>query len=265
MSRRIILPCALLALLLFGASGAGAATTLTDPQGDAAGGAADITQVVVSNDFDGNITFQITIPDRQTFTADDLLFIFLNTDKDTTTGISGGIDYAIVIDSSGASLVRASGSSSFAPAPQTTLTVADGGTTVRLNRTELGDTTGFLFAVASGLKSNDSADDSAPDSGTAGYDLELKPVLDTLAAKFAPAKPKHGKPFRLSGTTLRVEDGTVVKGTITCVAKLDGKRLAGRCSWRIPANARGKRLVVTLTAHYKGASATFTPWRFRVG
>jgi hypothetical protein len=65
---------------------------------------------------------------------------------------------------------------------------------------------------------------------------------------------------------LRVEDGTIVKAdSITCVAKLNGKRLAGRCSWRIPAIARGKRLVVTLAARYKGASATFTPWRFRVG
>ena len=98
------------------------------------------------------------------------------------------------------------------------------------------------------------------------YDLDLKPVLDTLAAKFAPAKPKHGKVFRLATTNLRLDDGTVVKAdSITCVAKLNGKRLAGRCSWRIPANAKGKRLVVTLTAHYQGVSATFSPWRFRVG
>jgi hypothetical protein len=53
--------------------------------------------------------------------------------------------------------------------------------------------------------------------------------------------------------------------SITCVAKLNGKRLAGRCSWRIPKNAKRKRLVVTLTAHYKGATETFTPWVFRVG
>jgi hypothetical protein len=266
LGRRTILLGALLVLLLVGAPGAATgATTVTDPQGDALGGAADITQVVASNDFDGNVTFAVTLADRPTLTADDLLFIFLNSDKDSSTGISGGIDYAIVIDRGGAILVRASGSS-FAPAPQTTLTLSDNGKTVTINRTELGDTTGFLFAAVSVLESNDNADDSAPDSGTASYDLDLKPVLDTLVAHFAPAKPKHGKPFRLSGTTLRVEDGTVVKAdSITCVANLNGKRLAGRCSWRIPADARGKRLVVTLTAHYRGATATFTPWRFRVG
>jgi hypothetical protein len=265
LGKRLFLLAAVLALLLSGVSGAAAAATLTDPQGDAVGGAADITQVVVSNDFDGNVTFALTIPDRTTLTTDDRIFIFLNTDKDTTTGF-GGLDYAIVVDSDGATLVRASGGTSFAPAPHTTLSVTADGKGVTINRGELGETTGFLFFTETTLDSSDSAADSAPDVGTATYELDLKPVLDSLVAHFSPAKPKHGKPFRLAATTLRVEDGTVVKAdSITCVAKLNGKRLAGRCSWRIPANARGQRLVVTLTARYKGASATFTPWRFRVG
>jgi hypothetical protein len=264
LSRRIIVLGALLALLLFGASGAGGTETFTDPQGDAVGGAADITQVDVSNDFDGNVTFTLTIPDRTALTPDDRLFVFLNVDKDSATGF-GGLDFAIVIDSEGATLVRAAGSS-FAPAPHTTLTVTADRKALTISRDELGDTRGFLFVVLSALDSSDSAEDMAPDTGTATYNLNLKPVLDTLVAHFSPAKPKHGKPFRLSGTALRVEDGTVVKAdSITCVAKLNGKRLAGRCSWRIPVNARGKRLVVTLTARYEGASATFTPWRFRVG
>jgi hypothetical protein len=261
---RIVLLGAMLGLLLFGAAGAGAAATLTDPQGDAVGGAADITQVVVSDTPDGNITFAVTIPDRTAFTSDDFLFILLNTDKDTTTGINGS-DYAIVLDSSGGALVRAAGTS-FAPAPQTTLTLADNGKTVTINRSDLGETEGFFYFVSSGLASNADASDDVPDSGLASYDLALKPVLQTLAARFSPAKPKAGKIFRLSGTTLRLEDRTLVKAdSITCVARLNGKQLAGRCAWRIPKNGKGKRLVVTLTAHYKGEKATFTPWRFRVG
>lgn len=262
MGKRMIVLCAMLTLLLFGASGAGEASTFTDPQGDAVAGAADITQVVVSNDLDGNITFAVSLADRTTLTPDDLLFIFLNTDKNTSTGVAG-IDYAIVVTSAGAALVRASGTT-FAPAPHTTLTLADNNKTIKISRSELGDTTGIApMIVLTALDSNDVAEDAA---GPFAYDLELKPVLDTLAAKFAPAKPKHGKVFRLATTNLRLDDGTVVKAdSITCVAKLNGKRLAGRCSWRIPANARGKQLVVTLTARYKGVSATFTPWRFRVG
>jgi hypothetical protein len=255
---------AMLGLMLVGVEGAGSAATLTDPQGDAVGGAADITQVVVSNEFDGKITFAVTIADRATFTSDDFLIIVLNTDKDTTTGI-GGADYAIVLDSTGGTLLRASGTT-FAAAPQTTLTLADNGKTVAINRSDLGETVGFFYFVTSGLASNSSASDDAPDSGVATYDLELKPVLSTLAAGFTPAKPKAGKAFRLSRTTLRLDDRTAVKAdSITCVAKLNGKRLAGRCAWRIPRTGKGKRLVVTLSARYKGASATFTPWRFRVG
>ena len=69
--------------------------------------------------------------------------------------------------------------------------------------------------------SNAAAVDSAPDTGSWTYDLELKAVLNTLAARFSPAKPRAGKAFRLAETTLRLEDGTTVKAdSITCVAKL---------------------------------------------
>ena len=53
-------------------TGAGAAGTFTDPAGDAVGGATDISQVAVSNDFEGTITFALTT-DRSAFTTDDLL------------------------------------------------------------------------------------------------------------------------------------------------------------------------------------------------
>jgi hypothetical protein len=89
---------ALFALLLFGAPAAGAATTLTDAQGDAVGGAADITQVVVSNDFDGNVTFKLTIPNRTTFTPDDAVLLVLDTDKNASTGFRGQ-DFALAVSS----------------------------------------------------------------------------------------------------------------------------------------------------------------------
>jgi hypothetical protein len=250
---------------MFGASGAGAVTSISDPLGDAVGGAADITQVTVSSDAAGNVTFAVAIPGRAALTPDDELFVILDVDKDSATGISGGADFAVVVTASSASLVRAFGSS-FVPAPETTLRVADDRKTITVNRSDLGDTRGFRFAVASGLVTSDSAGDDVPDSGAAVYDLDLKPVLGTLAARFAPARPAAGRVFRLARTTLRLDDRTTVRAeSINCVAKLSGKRLAGRCAWRIPKNARGKRLVVTLTARYEGASATFTPWVFRVG
>ena len=52
MGRRMILVVAILAAMVFGVTGASAATTFTDLSGDAVAGAADFTQVVVSNDLD---------------------------------------------------------------------------------------------------------------------------------------------------------------------------------------------------------------------
>ena len=263
MGRRLVVSLAILTALVLGVSGARAAVTLTDATGDAVGGAADITQVVVSNDADGNITFTLTFANRTTFTGDDTVVILMDTDGNASTGTSG-VDYAIATGNIGAILLRGDGTS-FQLASAGTLRATNNNMTLSINRSDLGNTSGLVFAVFASLDSSDTAEDLAPDNGAGVYTLELKPVLDTLAAKFAPAKPKAGKVFKLSGTTLKLEDGSVVKGTITCVAKLNGKRLAGRCSWRIPKNARGKTLVVTLTAHYQGVTTTFTPWRFRVG
>jgi hypothetical protein len=263
-SGKIILLGALLGLLLFGAAGAGAASTYTDPQGDALGGAADVTQIDVSNDVDGNITFDVTLPNRPALGAGDFLLVLLDTDNNASTGRQG-LEFAIAVDPSGPGLLRAS-ASGFSPTASSTLTSSNGGKSVRINRSELGNTTVFTFFVLTGLESDDNAGDDAPNTGAYLYTLQLRPVLDSLAARFAPAKPKAGKAFRVASTSLRLEDGTDVKAdSITCVAKLNGKRLKGRCSWRIPANARGKRLVVTITARYRAATATFLPWRFRVG
>jgi hypothetical protein len=264
MCRRIVLVAGMLGLLLVGASGADAAAMFTDPTGDATGGATDITGVAVSNDATGNITISLTT-NRTVFTSDDIVAIVLNTDKDASTGV-GGFDYGIGVGALGAVLLKANGTTFTRVTSQTTLQATNNNMTVTINRSDLGGTTGFTFAVRTSLVSNQAAMDSAPDTGTYAYDLGLKPVLNTLAARFSPAKPKAGHVFRLAATQLRLEGGTIVKAdSITCVATLNGKRLAGRCAWHIPANARGKRLVVVLTAHYQGATATFTPWRFRVG
>jgi hypothetical protein len=260
--RRIFFVAAVLALLLLGASGAEAAQTFTDPTGDATGGGADITQVAVSNDAAGNITLALTLANRTALQPTDTLVIVLDTDENATTGTSG-VDYALRVTASGAALAHWNGST-FVASPQTTLTTANNNLTITVNRSELGNTTAFNFAAATFVGTTQS--DIAPDTGAYTYDLGLKPVLNTLAARFSPAKPKHGHIFKLATTQLRLEDGSIVKAdSITCLATLNGKRLAGRCSWHIPKNARGKRLVIVLTAHYQGATATFTPWRFRVG
>jgi hypothetical protein len=119
-----------------------------------------------------------------------------------------------------------------------------------------------VFAAATALQSNESAED---ETLPFTYDLGIKPVLQTLSAQFSPAKPKAGKPFKLRMSSLRLDDGSIVRAdAVTCVARVGGKKLAGRCSWRIPRNAKGRRLTVTLSARYEGVSATFSPRVFRV-
>lgn len=237
MGRWVILVVAILAAMLFAVSGASAATTFTDVSGDAVAGAADFTQAVVSNDFDGNITFAFTFANRTAFTQDDTILVGLDADKTASTGASG-VEYLIGIAANGVVLLRWDGTTfSIAPAP--TLRATNNNMTVTINRSDIGATAGFEFIAISTLDSNDAAEDFAPENGGA-YDLELKPVLDTLAARFAPAKPKAGKVFKLGVTTLRLEDGTTVKAdSITCVAKLNGKRLAGRCSCASRRTRRG--------------------------
>jgi hypothetical protein len=252
---------ALLVCVLVTAGGAAGAATLTDPAGDAVGGAADITQVAVSNDEAGNITFAFTLGDRAALTPDDLLLILLDVDRDAMTGFNG-IDFGIAVTTDGAVLLRAAPGSTFAPAPQPTLRTEDNGKTVVINRSDLGETRGFVFAAATALESNADAEDATL---LLGYDLGLKPVLENLTARFSPAKPKAGRPFRLRTSSLRLDDGSIVHAdAVTCVAKIGGKRLAGGCSWRIPKSAKGKRLTITLTARYEGVSATFSPRVFRV-
>jgi hypothetical protein len=259
-----MLSAAIVASLLFAAGGAGAAATFTDATGDAVGGAADFTQVVVDNDAAGTISFVLTFANRTALSSDDIVVIPLDTDENAATGFQG-FDFLIGIDSTGARLFQGTGTG-ITPVTSSTLKSSNGGTSVSINRSELGNTHHLNFGVDTGLASNETAEDLAPETSVFRYDLALIPQLGTLAARFSPAKPRAGHVFRLAGTTLRLDDGSIVKAeSITCRATLNGKRLAGRCSWRIPKNARGKRLVVYLTVTYNGDTATFTPWRFVVG
>src|SRR6266545_614669 len=74
-------------------------TTFPDSIGEDAN-APDITNVVVSNDDAGNITFQINISNRPALTADMFLLVFLNTDQNSATGNTQllGADYYIELD-----------------------------------------------------------------------------------------------------------------------------------------------------------------------
>jgi hypothetical protein len=59
-------------------------------------------------------------------------------------------------------------------------------------------------------------------------------------------------------------DSALTEGTITCAAKLGGKALKGRgsfagsrvtCTWRLPKNARRKRITGSVAVSFQGVEA----------
>jgi hypothetical protein len=152
-------------------------------------------------------------------------------------------------------------------APSTTLRAADGGRTISINRSELGNTTSFDFRVAT---QGNGGTDTAPEGGLAqiwSYDVVLAPQIVSIRAGFSPAQPRAGKPFAIRTAVLRLSSGQEVAPTaFTCTATLGGKalRAAARCRWNIPKNARNKRLVISVSASYAGVAARFDPYVFRV-
>jgi hypothetical protein len=249
-----------------GVAGAGAAnnTVFTDPQGDSGpANAADITALGVSNDYDGNITLVITYANRTTLSGDDFVTILFDTDRNPATG-RNGIDFAIGLTPSAAFLARGT-AAGFEATPQSTLQMSADRRTVTVNRSELGTTTGFVFFLFT--DAGDAPGDDVPDGNAVySYNLKLTPVLETIVAVFAPKAPKAGAVFRVASTQLRLDEGETVRPErITCTATLAGKRLKGTaCRWKLSRTAAQKKLVVRITATYKGVSETFRPYSFKV-
>jgi hypothetical protein len=107
--------------------------TFADPAGDS-GNAPDITTVTVSNDGSGNITFQVTVPNRSALASRDQMLIRVDADRNQATGSSGGFEYAIELGASGATLLCLGGSNSVAAtAPTLSSSFTAGVLTVAIN------------------------------------------------------------------------------------------------------------------------------------
>jgi hypothetical protein len=269
----IVAATAALALLVVLPAGAGSSRstagsqTYSDRTGDSAD-AADIATVTVSHDDAGLLTFAFTYANRAPgLTGDDLLGLFLDTDRNPQTGDADlGADYLIVFSApqQAGGLFRWQ-NTQFGETPQTTFRATPDGLQFQVNRSELGNTAAFDFGAATVRESNDSAD-GFPDNSLATYQL-VRPQIRSVAPRYSPANPRAGRRFSVPGATVRLTSGqNVAPSAITCTARLAGRalRAVGRCAWRIPANARGKRLVVRVTVTYQGQRRTAAPRTFRV-
>ena len=248
----------------------------TDATGDA-GTAADIKQISVSNDANGQYT--ITTDLATTFGSQDSLLIFLNTDMNTATGNPNedGADYAIAVDhdSNSAGLAQWNGSS-WVDAPSSSTvsasTSSDGMEIVAsANKTDLGNSTGFTFFEFSANGDGSAGHyDDAP-SGSGDFTYTMQPVESLTIAAARQTRAKAGGTWSIFAGATRSDNGQLLgtEGTITCRGTAGGKKLlsasllvsvngvnVATCVFKVPRKFKGKALHGTITLSYLGASAS---------
>ena len=249
---------------------AGSTGRYVDPTGDAAT-APDVTGVTVEGDAVGQLLFTINVA-RFPTEGDTGLLLFLDTDLNGTTGeaTSGGAEFVFVEDPVARlyDFARWTGSDWDWGTPYSTVQVMSGpaSVTISVNRSELGNTTGFNFWARTWFGDNDV--DDAPDHGFWNYSAAANgPEIKRVLVAATPKTPKAGKRFTLTPNGLELppsaEPPLLVPrpDSYSCSAKLAGRALkgtgTGRCSWAVPKSARKQKLTVVVTVAYLGATKSF--------
>jgi hypothetical protein len=192
----VVTLAAAVVLVCAASSGAsGTAQTYSDPQGDQQGNAPDVTTIVVSNDAAGNVTWQIAVANQPTLDVASQVVLWIDSDRNPGTGAPNalGSEFVFLVAADGYNFARWTGTEFDFDTPFSTVSVQyNAGATIKVNRSELGNTTGFNFWVR-GLQetSPETADiDDAPNDGTFAYAL-------------SPAGPRHGVVGTKSMTKVR--------------------------------------------------------------
>jgi hypothetical protein len=253
-------------------------TSYPDSVGEDAQGP-DITGTTVSNDDTGLITFVLAISNRPALTPDMLFLMFIDSDQNSATGDpqSFGADYLVQLASGEVDLFKWSGSDYvFTAAPSLIYSYDTAGATIKINATELGKPKALNFAeiAVSGITNDAQGNpdftnihrDSSPDPGhgTFTYQVQIKVSLSLVAFTTSPKPVKAGKPFSVGLAANESDTGSAVQqGTVTCVAKIAGKRVQLRssrivngiavCVWTVPKTAKGKRIQGSLSLLVQGA------------
>ena len=265
MSRGLVVALAA-ALVLVCVASSGAARTAqsyADPQGDQQGNAPDVTTVVVSNDAAGNIRWRINVANQPTLLPDSAIVLFIDSDRNPGTGAPDtlGAEYVFGVAADGYSFGHWTGTDFDFDTPFTTVTVAyNAGPTITVNRSELGNTSGFNFWVR-GVQEIDeetSNIDDAPNDGT--YRYALTPLAPRHGVVGARSMTKVQGGLRAS-FTFRVQP--VTGSRVQVVFRVNGKHFAQR---GFPPTARTVTLIAlglgkgVYTAQLR-VRAPGAPWR----
>jgi hypothetical protein len=268
---------ATLGLILVPVASSQGQSQYTDASGDN-GTAADITGITVSSDTaSGQILFHVNGTNLST-SASLQTELAIDSDANPLTGDISlfGADYWFGVDATGYGFQHWSGTD-WVDTPNATVTISGGGSSllISVNKSELGNTSDFNFAVSSWDSANPSTPDRAPDDGTFNYSLDAAgPLILAADVQTTPSLgPKAGRQFIVTPTGLKLPpNGASTTGepkpdSYTCHATLKGTALAGvgtgGCTFRLPKKCHGKALKVVLSVTYEGATKAFT-FPFRV-
>jgi hypothetical protein len=279
-------------LCLAGVTAASGSATFTDPAGDTPAAAPDLTNVTVSNDDQGLITFHITVANRSALGPDDVVAVLIGTDDPNAFAgrRDDGINFVLVLDGTqGASLLEWNGIDldPIDPGPGAVSGSFSGGAaTLTVRQEDLAP--GFpdlsvpiqLDFVVLGIafSGNDVvAQDDAPEADFWHY--RLSEPLRVIVTNFDAGKTvKAGKTLVvLMGAAHGDTGAAVTKGKVTCRARLGNRALRGKgafvtvivkaagasvkspnaaCSWKVPKNAKGKTIRGTMTLSESGVANT---------
>jgi hypothetical protein len=259
-----ILAAAAFLVVVQAAAPARSDATFNDKVGDAQAGVPDLSLVTVSN-VQGKINFRI-VTNQATLNPDSQVFLEIDSDHNPATGGPDtlGADFYFGLSPTGYSFARWNGSSWDGNTPYATVSVSyNGGATISVDRSELGNTTQFNFWVRGAQTVGDTINtDDAPDDGTYSYTLQAPgATVSTMTIVPTPDTPKAGKAFTVRVTEVGLSNGKTAKPTsYACKARIGSKTLRGTgrggCTFRVPGSARGKKLTVTVTAAYQGSQKT---------
>jgi hypothetical protein len=253
---------------------AAADANFSDASGDGAG-APDVVRVDVANDAQNRVAIAVELAGNQMLASDSDVVITFDTDKNVDTG-SGGWDYYAIVAGDGSHLLRSWDGTQWVDAPSTTVKtyVFAGLVLFGIDRTELGNTAAFDFAIDAAKVANDQvvARDLAPDGdgsfwsyatvaksyGLVGSPISAKPKVPSASAKLL-----------LSFMTMRTDSiEPLVGAKSTCTVKVGTKRVTTRLSTglgfaqcesvRLPKDAKGKLLKATMTTSAGGKTVTKT-------
>jgi hypothetical protein len=251
-------------LVCAASSGAsGTAQSYSDPQGDQQGNAPDVTTINVSNDAAGNITWRINVANQPTLAAGSEVVLWIDSDRNEATGAPNtlGSEYVVAVGVEDFAFARWTGTDfDFDTAGATVRVAYDAGATISVNRSELGNTTGFNFWVR-GLQetSPETADiDDAPNDGTFAYALTAPGPRHGVVGARSMTKVPGGLRARFT-----FREQPVAGSRVQVIFKVNGRQFAQRS---FPPNAR--TVIVTATGLGKGlytaqlrVRAPGAPWR----